>query len=628
MRDGAHVTGRIVNEISPQTGRVNEEGVADAEKRFALFLDHLPSFAWMKDLEGRYVYVNKLLSEMPEYRRGWLGKTDAELWPAELAAQYSANDQKVIATRQQLQMVENFLAEGQTHYILVNKFPILGESGAATMVGGTGLDITDRIRTETQLEEAQQLANLGSWDWDIRNDKLIWSNELFHIFGLAPAKFAGSDRTFLDRLHPDDRERTRACITAAIEKREPYNLELRIVRPDGSVRTLHSRGRVSYDAAGKPIRMFGVAQDITHRIEAGEALRKSERRFRQLADNIREVFWINNFTTRRTEYVNRAFEKTWKRSTESVMAGPDVWMEAIHPDDRERVAKEFDDRATDRGYDSTYRIVWPDGTIRWIHDRGFPVRDEDGRSILLVGIAEDVTNQKNSEEQLRAAHGRLQILSRRFFEVQEAERRHLARELHDQIGQALTAAKINTDMLRATAPAEMAARLQENAAILEGLLQQTRRISLDLRPPLLDDLGLVPALCWYVDQQAERAGLQAKFLPDPLVDDVPAHIETACFRLAQEAITNVVRHSRAKKLTVKLERADNSLRLLVRDDGAGFDAIKADARAAHGASLGLLGMKERAALAGGTAEIVSSPGQGTTVEVSLPLDGSGRSGRT
>jgi signal transduction histidine kinase len=187
----------------------------------------------------------------------------------------------------------------------------------------------------------------------------------------------------------------------------------------------------------------------------------------------------------------------------------------------------------------------------------------------------------------------------------------LQREMHD------------TDILRATAPAEMVGRLQENASILEGLLQQTRRISLDLRPPLLDDLGLVPALRWYVDQQAERARLHAKFLPDHLVDNIPPHIETACFRLAQEAITNVVRHGQAKKLTVELERADNSLRLVVRDDGAGFDAIKAGAHAGHGASLGLLGMKERAALAGGTADIVSSLGHGTTVEVLLPLNGSG-----
>ena len=117
----------------------------------------------------------------------------------------------------------------------------------------------------------------------------------------------------------------------------------------------------------------------------------------------------------------------------------------------------------------------------------------------------------------------------------------------------------------------MAGRLQENAFILEGLLQQTRQVSLDLRPPLLDDLGLVPALRWYVDQQAKRAGLAANFSADPVSQDISPHLQTACFRIAQEAITNVVRHARAKNLTVELRRAGSDLLLTVRDDGIGFD---------------------------------------------------------
>jgi signal transduction histidine kinase len=233
--------------------------------------------------------------------------------------------------------------------------------------------------------------------------------------------------------------------------------------------------------------------------------------------------------------------------------------------------------------------------------------------VLVVGLLSSLLESvKKSRAQSRA-------LSRRLEEAHESERRHLSRELHDQFGQALTAAKINNAVLRSTAPPDLAARLNENAAILDGLLQQTRQISLDLRPPLLDDLGLVPALRWYVNQQAERAGLQAKFFADPLVDDVPLPIRIACFRLAQEAITNVVRHAQARTLTVELRRAGTSLRLIVRDDGKGFDVGAAKARADRGASLGMLGMKDRAALAGGSARITSSPGNGATVEVVLPL---------
>jgi signal transduction histidine kinase len=229
--------------------------------------------------------------------------------------------------------------------------------------------------------------------------------------------------------------------------------------------------------------------------------------------------------------------------------------------------------------------------------------------VLLTALANRLQDQTNV----------IRNFSRRVEEAHESERRHLSRELHDQIGQALTAVKINTDMLRSTAPSDLAPRLEENATILDRLLQQTRQISLDLRPPLLDDLGLAPALRWYVNQEAERAGLEAKFSADPLADDVPPHIQICCFRLAQEAITNVVRHAQARTLTVELSRPDSSLRLMVRDDGKGFDVAAAEARAEQGASLGLLGIKERTALAGGRARIVSSPGKGATIEVLLPL---------
>jgi signal transduction histidine kinase len=234
--------------------------------------------------------------------------------------------------------------------------------------------------------------------------------------------------------------------------------------------------------------------------------------------------------------------------------------------------------------------------------------------VLLTSLADRLQDQTTM----------IRSFSRRLEEAHEIERRHLSRELHDQIGQALTAAKINIDILCSSASPDLAARLNENAAILDRLLQQTRQISLDLRPPLLDDLGLVPALRWYVSKQAERACLEAKFSADPLADDVSAYLQTACFRLAQEAITNAVRHARAKTLSVELRRAGRALRLVVRDDGAGFDVAKAEARADQGKSLGLLGIKERAALAGGRARIFSSPGQGTTVEISLPLDGASR----
>ena len=207
-------------------------------------------------------------------------------------------------------------------------------------------------------------------------------------------------------------------------------------------------------------------------------------------------------------------------------------------------------------------------------------------------------------------------LSRRLFQIQEDERRHLARELHDQIGQALTAAKIDLQAAqRLEERTAIVRRLDDIIAVIERLLQEARQLSLDLRPPLLDDLGLVPALRWCLDQQAQRADLRVEFFADPALERVDAAIETACFRVAQEALTNVVRHARAQTVSVELHRTPEALHLVVRDDGIGFDVMTAE----QGASLGLLGMRERVALLAGEMDCKSAPGRGTEIHAFFPV---------
>lgn len=220
---------------------------------------------------------------------------------------------------------------------------------------------------------------------------------------------------------------------------------------------------------------------------------------------------------------------------------------------------------------------------------------------------------------VQATGERLQLLSSRLLEVQEAERRHIARELHDEVGQALTAVKINLQMLRHEAErAPAAGRLDDSLGMVDRILRGVRRLSLDLRPSLLDDLGLAAAVRWYVGAQAQRAGLAAEVVADALPGDLSPALATTCFRIVQEAVTNVVRHARATRLTVTLEFANATLDLTVSDDGAGFDVPAARRQALEGSSLGLLGLEERAELAGGRSVIESAPGRGTTVRVSLP----------
>ena len=215
---------------------------------------------------------------------------------------------------------------------------------------------------------------------------------------------------------------------------------------------------------------------------------------------------------------------------------------------------------------------------------------------------------------------KLQVLSRRLVETQESERRHLARELHDEIGQALTVAQLNLQaLLQSPAPKKLVPRLKESLTAIDRVLEQVHDISLNLRPSILDDLGLEPALRWYTKRQAALVGLKARFHADPLGQRLDPVIETECFRVAQGALTNVVRHAQAKTLKVELRKQAGQLHLRVRDDGVGFDVPAVWQEAVRGATLGLLSMEERAALAGGGLEFKSVPGKGTEVHAWFPL---------
>jgi signal transduction histidine kinase len=229
--------------------------------------------------------------------------------------------------------------------------------------------------------------------------------------------------------------------------------------------------------------------------------------------------------------------------------------------------------------------------------------------------------QRKLADRKREEYSRkLQVLSRRLVEAQETERRNIARELHDEIGQALTVMQLNLQaMLQLPGAAALSARLNESLVVVGRVLEQVHDISLNLRPSILDDLGLEPALRWYTQRQADLIGLRAEFrtdFPERRLDPV---METACFRVAQEALTNVVRHAQAKTVIVELCNKDERIYLSVRDDGIGFDVADVREKALRGASLGLLSMEERAMLAGGALEFTSGPTQGTEVHAWFPL---------
>jgi signal transduction histidine kinase len=240
---------------------------------------------------------------------------------------------------------------------------------------------------------------------------------------------------------------------------------------------------------------------------------------------------------------------------------------------------------------------------------------ENGVIVGVQGTARDITERKQAEDAL-------QMFSRQLIEAQEDERRRIARELHDQIGQVLTAVKMNLHVVqRVCHTNEAGPHIKDNIEAVDEALRLVRDLSVDLRPALLDDLGLITALHWYVARYAKRTGLPAEVsikLKDPN-ERFSREVETACFRIAQEALTNVVRHAHANRALVRLLKQENVLSLSIEDDGIGFNPEAVRKRAPRAAKLGLLGMQERAHAAGGILEIHSVISKGTEIRLELPL---------
>jgi PAS domain S-box-containing protein len=267
-----------------------------------------------------------------------------------------------------------------------------------------------------------------------------------------------------------------------------------------------------------------------------------------------------------------------------------------------------------------FEIIGCRGSHRWIETHSVPLCYQQDGKLLHLAIGRDITERKRAEKIQQKTQERLQILSQKLIEAHEAERRYIARELHDEIGQALTAVKINLQGVQhLSSKSESALLLQESTSIVEVALQQVRSLSLDLRPSLLDDLGLVAALRWYVDRQSQRGGIIGEFVASPLERKLLPNLETTCFRIVQEALTNVVRHAQAQRVTVELRQQEAQLHLVIYDDGIGFNVEAARERATHGGSLGLLGMEERALLVGGQFNIESVHQSGTKIHVCFPL---------
>lgn len=231
----------------------------------------------------------------------------------------------------------------------------------------------------------------------------------------------------------------------------------------------------------------------------------------------------------------------------------------------------------------------------------------------------EIDERKSVEAMLRDSRQRLEQLSRQLITTREAELQHLSRELHDEIGQLLTVLKMKLRRIMPNVSEAVRMDLEEDLTVIDRGINQIRNLSLDLRPPHLNDLGLVATLHWYLRHQSSMAGIETHIDINPTDLNVPADLGIVCFRITQEAITNAIRHANVQRVHIELRHHNGKLDLAIRDDGIGFDVTESLTRASSGVSMGLINMQERASLAGGKLEIESELGEGTTIRAQFLL---------
>jgi PAS domain S-box-containing protein len=599
------------------------------EALYRTLAESTPVGIWQTTPDGELVYINPAMCRLLEVDSpdGMRGKTYRDFWTPESIDRVQREHAKRLAGLSTSYEVEMVGARGTRRRLAIHGAPVFDADGTVESFIASILDVTEQKQAEEELHKlaalirhSDEFVGLATLDGQVT----FLNPTALNLVGLDGVEDAAST-TILDYVPAEDQQRVGEQILPQVFADGLWQGELRFRHfGTGRLIPLDFSGFIVRDpGTGQPQFLACVARDITERKKAEAALRESESNLAAAQAQARMGSWELDIAAERGNWSREMF-RIFDRDPDLGAPSFPEFLAMVHPEDRESLLA-AQSRAIREGgaVKLEFRSHPERGPVKWFEGRCVTQRNAAGAPIRLAGTTQEITERKRAEQALRGSREQLRDFARRLQVIREEERTGIAREIHDVLAQELTCLKLNlawvarrlSRSVDEPTRAALAEKVSSMTDLADVTIQSVQKLATDLRPVVLDSLGLGPAIEWQAEDFQKRTGIacEARVACElPALDRAQA---TALFRIVQESLTNVARHAGARRVEVALDHEAGGLCLTVRDDGRGITAEElADPK-----SIGLLGMKERAALLGGTTEIAAVADGGTIVRVITPL---------
>lgn len=464
------------------------------------------------------------------------------------------------------------------------------------------------LESERRYQTLAEVSPVGIFHTDEVGNTTYVNPRWCQISGMTYADAMGNG--WFNAVHEEDKERLRKGWEEATSKKEVSVSEYRFVRPNGSIAWVIGQAIPERDSEGTIVGYVGTTTDITERKKAEAEIEKNEKRFRNTLDKMLEGVQIYDYNWN-CLYVNDAAIRQGPYSKERIQSA--TLLQNYPGIEHTGLFEIFEQCKADRlSRHIEYEFFFPGGNKSWFELSIQP--NPEGLFILSV----DISERKKAQEAMKETSEQLRQLTTHLLNIREEERKRIGREIHDELGQQLTAIKMDVAWIdKKTAPENEAfkTKLKNVITLLDGGNQSIRRILNELRPVILDDYGLLEALKWQAQQFTGNTGIPVIFKTTETQIKIAEEIATCVFRVFQEALTNITRYAKAGKVVVSLDIDDENILLNIEDNGSGFDMALTKTKK----SFGILGMKERVVSLNGNFDLDSAVGKGTRIRISLPL---------